>query len=823
MSITETYVGEYESEYSSLYTTTYQRMFESVYSGGYDSTTYDGTGFATFSYPYTTTYDAADYALSYVVEEYLTTYDSLFSGNYNTDYDNGTFTGPIFSSNYDQGYSQTAYATTYTGAPGGGGGTTPYVADYQGSYSNTFTAQYDADYQGEFAGIYQTGYSQLYVVSDYVTSYTTDFAGQYDVTYDSTYTNDVGGSFDSIYAGVQELYTTATVYQSDTGEQYDSDYTVDYTQTVETPYAVTYESDYATDYTGDFEGQAYESLYNRSYEGSFVQNIFPTVPRPEEVAAAAAIEAAEKTKSSRIKIPLPDKLFTIYLPRPFELQCSPNGNIDFKNILDYFKRIGDLPAQLKLQFFEYRRRIIEFSKEIQEEFAKAIKEIEEFIDKVTGIFPKVFEKLKNWEHEMEYKVREFLKNIEMWLVQRIIRALAKIPFLNAFLKILNLPIPGLAPLRILDYFIDRPAFKKALREKYEKVKAFVKIIDPELIKLFAELGMQYIEYEIEEMYNRIIQWIKNKLNITLIDIVNALWKFLCKIPIIGTIIKALGILLDPTISLEKIFQAYWDMAMAKIKAIRDRIKKIYEGFKKKPGEKGHEAVTDFKKKLIVKLKELADKILDELVDAILNIKIPLFGTVGKVLKINWKEEKKASKVHIKVSIMARIKEAWHDLMDKIRRFFAGGFLKKLYDLILKLPGLILKMFPILRTIIKAISIVVAIIIGGFPICVVMKAIFPQAFDLMKLLYGLLPSFIRVEYAKYGYEGVPVPKLNLSMSEIIEKENVSTKVVPAGKADDLDKQAQAAKDAAVDAAVAEAAAAADAAAAEAAMAMKAATA
>jgi len=768
--------SDYSANFNVLYNT---ENFDISYAGP----TYDGT--TKYIGNYLASYTSTDYERTYGTP----LYEQNYSHTYQRDYDSVVYDAGPYILTYELLYDEPgfgfgaagSYTATYSGLY-----VSQYLRDYTGTYIKEFTAaEYNptvfSDYSAEYGSVYDITYETTYT-QDYILqfgqaynadTYTTDFilpyeqtyetSGQYQETFTSVYQKAFEAPFIGSYSGsyaVEYIGTYESSYEDD-------EYTTEYTGSVETPYELIYDVDYSTNYSGEFDVL---------YEGDFVSSYAKDYTGVKTELFESPLAGLRAKPSVAGLAALPEKLFTVYMPRPFELEITNNGNFNYKNLIEYFKTIGTIPAQLKLQLFEYRSRISAFDQEAQRAFADAIKNIEKTIETITGIFPKVFDRLKNWEHEMEYKVREFMKNIELWLVQRMIRALTKIPFVSTFLSIFNFPIPGLG-LRILDYFIDKENFKKVLKEKYKQVEKAIGAIDPKMIEIYAERGIEAIEYKIEEIYNRIVQWIKNILNVTVIDIVNAIWSFLTKIPIIGSIIKALGILIDPSISLNKIFDAIWDAAVAKYKAIKKQIEDIYKSFKKKDGKGG--SVKDSDKKLIVKLKDMADKLLDGLIDQILNIPIPLFGTVGKVMGINWKEEVKKFKVHIKENVLVRVKEAWADLMDKIRRFFSGAFLKKFYDLILSLPSMILKMFPILGTILKAIEMVIDICTGRFPVGTAMKLIFPQAFNLMKLVYSILPDNIRVEYTKYGYEGIPIRKTNMSMGDIIDKANIKTDLVPAG--------------------------------------------
>ena len=98
----------------------------------------------------------------------------------------------------------------------------------------------------------------------------------------------------------------------------------------------------------------------------------------------------------------------VYVPEVPNLECGPNGQISFRQMEDYFVGISKIISQLKLQ-----------AKFIQDECGKeliqAIRDIEKLVDDITGILmTDVMKKIKSKEHEMKYKVREFMKEIDVF-------------------------------------------------------------------------------------------------------------------------------------------------------------------------------------------------------------------------------------------------------------------------------------------------------------------------------------------------------------------------------------------------------------------------
>ena len=155
-------------------------------------------------------------------------------------------------------------------------------------------------------------------------------------------------------------------------------------------------------------------------------------------------------------------------------------------------------------------------------------------------------------------------------------------------------------------------------------------------------------------------------------------------------------------------------------------------------------------------KDLGEKILQELIDFVLNLPIPLFGTLGKLIGFVEKERKKKETVHSKVGLWHRIEDAFEDAMEKIKRFFQGEFIGKIYDILLKAPGWILKQFPIIGKIIRTIELIINIIRGKVPVCFVISIILKPIFDIPEQILRLLPDCIEVKRTKYGLEPNPDP-------------------------------------------------------------------
>lgn len=423
----------------------------------------------------------------------------------------------------------------------------------------------------------------------------------------------------------------------------------------------------------------------------------------------------------------------IYLPPPPKLKCDANGNINFKQMDEYFMYIGQIPGQLKNQASA-------IAEDCAADLFKAIAKMEKLINEITGILmTDVFKKIKSWEQEMEYKVREFFREIEIFFQKKIIEILLKILKILGLDNIINLPLPFIGPCdmvidgkpqkyqpKVLDLFTKdgKARVKSCMADELERIKKFFGIDG----KFDGKLGIKSPEHEAEEIWQKIVNWLNKTLEDFIGQCVEAMMKLLTKIPIIGPIIKKLlAAAIDPTITIEEAFKQMWKEWKAKIeKAIDD----VLSG---------------------KTLENRAKILMDQLIDKILNIPIPIFGTLGALLGIIIEEEYKKKKIISKESILHKIEDKFEETIQKIRKFFHGGLIKAIYNVILKAPGWILKHFPIVGKIFKVVEKIVKFLSGQNPltVCDVMNIILPPIFNLASLLYAFIPGCIKIEYREYG--------------------------------------------------------------------------
>ena len=425
----------------------------------------------------------------------------------------------------------------------------------------------------------------------------------------------------------------------------------------------------------------------------------------------------------------------VYVPEVPNLQCGSNGQISFRQMEDYFVGISKIISQLKLQ-----------AKFIQDECGKeliqAIRDIEKLVDDITGILmTDVFKKIKSKEQEMKYKVREFLKEIDVFFQKKIVEALLKIVDILGIPNPLEIPIPFITAVTLLDEAGNPVRYQPVIKDfftKEGKVKIKAAMAeDIESIRAFfgdgkydGTFGIKSPEHEAEEFWQKALAWMKELLSNFIAACINAMIKLLTKIPIIGPIIEQLGTLIDPT------------------KPIKAQLKLVYENFKKRI-KKAKEDVLSGKA-----AEDLGEKLLQELIDFVLNLPIPLFGTLGNLIGFDKELRKKKETIHSKEELWHRIEDAFEEAMEKIKRFFQTDFIAKIHDIILKAPAWILQQFPIVDKIIKAIKLIIDICRGKVSICMVLNIILKPIFGIPDAILKLIPNCIEVRRTKYGLEPNP---------------------------------------------------------------------
>lgn len=421
----------------------------------------------------------------------------------------------------------------------------------------------------------------------------------------------------------------------------------------------------------------------------------------------------------------------IELPKIKKLECSPDGKVSKKDLDSYFRDIARTTSRLKLSTSG-----IQLDDECSLAVIAAAIAIEELTKKaVDPVTTKPFDKLKSAELEAKYRARELGKDIEEYFKKKVVEILLDIIEVIGLVNPFLAPIPFLSSVTLLDAdgkpyqytpkIIDlftkdgQKKVKAAVKEDIESVKKFFK----ELESVFnGDLGIKSPDLEAEEAWHKVKNWFSQLINDFIGSVGKAIAKIVKSIPIIGKPIYDLVMAaIDPTITVEQAFDKIVAEYKAKIKKAKEDLLsgKIFE--------------------------DIAEKILEEAIEKILNIPIPLVGTVGDLIGIGLA----GKDIIMKEAIFHDIEDAFKEAIQKVRRFFQGDILVKIHDIIAKAPGYILSQFPIVGKIFKTLKKVVDILSGKNPLteCEVLNIIFPAIFNLGLLIENLLPPCVEVRYVE----------------------------------------------------------------------------
>jgi hypothetical protein len=335
-----------------------------------------------------------------------------------------------------------------------------------------------------------------------------------------------------------------------------------------------------------------------------------------------------------------------------------------------------------------------------------------------------------------------MKEIDVFFQKKIVEALLKILSILGIPNPLTIPIPFITAVTLIDESDNLVRYQPVVRDFFTKegkvkIKAAIAEDIESIKKFFGEdgkydgtFGIKSPEHEAEEFWQKALRWMKELLSDFIGKCINAMIGLLTKIPIIGPIIKKIGVFIDPT------------------KSIKEQLKAQYEDFKKQI-KKAKEDVLSGKA-----FEDLGEKILNKLIDFVLNLPIPLFGTLGNLIGFDIELRKKKETIHSKEELWHRIEDAFDDAMEKIKRFFQTDLIAKIHDIILKAPGWILSQFPIVNKIVKAIKLIIDICRGKVSVCVVLNIILKPIFSIPDAILRLIPSCIEVKRTKYGLEPNP---------------------------------------------------------------------
>jgi hypothetical protein len=420
---------------------------------------------------------------------------------------------------------------------------------------------------------------------------------------------------------------------------------------------------------------------------------------------------------------------TIELPKIPKLECPADGKIGKKQLDTYLKNIGRTMGRLNLSVTG-----LDLKDSCSMAVIAAATAVELATKPIELITTDPFQTLKSKELEYRYRARELGKDIEEFFKKKVVDILLNLIGILGIPNPFILPIPFIGTATLIDaagnpyqydpLIIDmftkdgQKKIKAALKEDLEKVKKFLGIEST----FDGSLGIKSPDLEAEEVWHKLKNWFNQLINDFIGSVANAIANAVKAIPIIGKPIYDLVMAsIDPTITIEIAF----DKMVAEYKA---KIKKAKEDvLSGKAAE------------------DLGEKILDEVIDKILGINIPLIGTVGDLIDVDTNKRD----IVMKEDIFHELEDAVKEFIQKARRFFKGGLIVKINDIMAKAPGYILQQFPIVGKILKIIKQVADILSGKNPLteCEVLRILLPPIFSFGSLIENLLPDCVDVVYVE----------------------------------------------------------------------------
>lgn len=430
----------------------------------------------------------------------------------------------------------------------------------------------------------------------------------------------------------------------------------------------------------------------------------------------------------------------IYLPTPPVIECT-SGDIT-KSLSEYFRVLGTIPSQIGQQ-----ARLID-DQACREGLLGAVLTLKKTIDEITGIlFTDVFQRLQDTGREMELKVREFIRDIEIFFQKMIIESSADLLSFLGIPTILDMEIPFLCEYTEIaaDGTITKykPLYKDIFtKEGKMKIKASaIECLDHledffEDVKDFftGELNFKSLDEQIEKIWARIQIKVNELFNNFIIALINTIYEKVKSIPGLGSLLA----FVDSTESLTATYEKF-----------KKEFIETYEEIKKQLLDP--ELDSKIKDALKKKAKELMDAFINTILD--IGLPAPFNITIRDIMGIeDFETEWKKFKVIIKERYLERIEEGFRRLIESIRKYLAGNWINTLYELLLKLGGGILEQFPIIGKIIKWVGDIVGVLTGQYPWCDVIKILAMPIFSLADMMYSAVASVagVQIEFTEFGY-------------------------------------------------------------------------
>ena len=346
------------------------------------------------------------------------------------------------------------------------------------------------------------------------------------------------------------------------------------------------------------------------------------------------------------------------IPKIHKLDCGSDGKISKKDLDAYFSTIGRTVGRLSVS-----ANGLSLDDKCGTAIIVALAAIDEIIKIIEDITTDPLGQLKSKELELKYRARELGKDIEEYFKKKIVDILLDLIGLLGIPNPFEIPIPFIGSViligadgepyeytpKIVDLFTKsgQRIVKLAIRDDLERVKKFLGIKST----YNGDLGIKSPDLETEEVWHKIKNWFSQLINDFIGSIADAIAKAIKSIPIIGEPIYTLVMAsIDPTITVEEAF----DILVAEYKAkIKQAKEDVLSG----------KAIND-----------LGEELMQEAIDKILGIQIPLLGSVGELLGI----DPNTNDIRMKAMTFHDIEDAFKEFIQKARRFFKGGIIVKIH-------------------------------------------------------------------------------------------------------------------------------------------------
>jgi len=262
---------------------------------------------------------------------------------------------------------------------------------------------------------------------------------------------------------------------------------------------------------------------------------------------------------------------SVNLPK---FECTDDIMGNFGNLTDFGRGLGSIPGQLG--------SIVDcVTEDLRAQIEKALKTYTDTIRAIMkainiNIPDPIWDTIEVPEFEFELRMRALWTDFKLYLFEKLIDILSKIPGLSFILNLLKVPIPFLEGVYLLDVFTPegRARIEKAVRDKLDSITKALGM--PWDLSFTGELTLKSPEFAIQNILNRIYSEIQKMIS-------KIIWNVLNLIPNLTAVIKkiwqALKLPMLPTFfvpDFDEIFKNIWDGVVDAFDNAVDRMKAMID-------------------------------------------------------------------------------------------------------------------------------------------------------------------------------------------------------------------------------------------------------